>query len=166
MPTPLDACVPIYFIEVDALDVLLSIRRREFVLTPAVLAEFRRTATRSRILQAVQEGRVRVEHLTFDEEHVAETLRRPGAGPKLGAGEASVVAMIRRRRLVGVTEDEGAVTHIRRDPGDGYWTGVRELLVEAVKHGNLSREDAERLRLDLRNRAGCPRLDDPLFPDG
>ena len=129
-----------------ALELLLNLTGYSFRVPPRVYAEIEPGRGREAVLQAIEAGRLVVEHLTDDEMARSETLQEASAGGSLDAGESQVAAVAITRGWRALVDDKAAQRVLRAQRGEGSWLTTPAILVDAIRHGRMTVEQADALR--------------------
>lgn len=145
-PAIVDSSTLLNFVLTTSLELLLSLCGYSFRIPPHVYAEIEPKRGREVLLPAIDQGRLLVEVLTDEEMKQAEALQAPTREGGLDPGEAQVVAVAISRGWRALVDDKAAQRILRSKRGEGSWLTTPTIIVEAIKQGRLTVEEADTLR--------------------
>lgn len=145
-PVTVDSSSLLNFVLTGSLDLLLGLSGYSFRIPPRVYAEMEPGRGREAVLKAIEAGRLSVEPLTDDEMAKSEALQEATAKGSLDAGEAQVVAIAIGRGWRALVDDRAAQRFLKSQRGEGSWLTTPEIIVEAIRQGRLTVDQADALR--------------------
>ncbi len=143
------------FVLTGTLDLLLSLTGYSIRIPPRVYAEIEPGGGREEILPAIERGRLVVEVLTDAEVRQSEDLQTATARGSLDPGEAQVVAVAISRGWRALVDDHAAQRVLNVQLGSGSWLTTPAIIVEAIRQGRLTVEQADALRQAMDDKAHC-----------
>jgi predicted nucleic acid-binding protein len=152
-PVIVDSSTLLNFVLTGSLDLLLDLHEFSFRIPPRVYAEIEPERGRELLLPAIEQSRLLVEILTDEEMQVSEVLQSPTAQGALDSGEAQVVAIAISRSWRALVDDKAAQRLLRSRRGDESWLTTPAIIVEAIRQGCLTVEEADALREKMEEKA-------------
>ena len=142
----MDSSSLLNFVLTGGLDLLLGLSGYSFRIPPRVYVEMEPGRGREAVLQAIEAERLSVEPLTDDEMAKSEALQEATAKGSLDPGEAQVVAVAISRGWKALVDDKAAQRVLIAQRGEGSWLTTPAIIVEAIKRGCLTVDQADALR--------------------
>jgi predicted nucleic acid-binding protein len=152
-PVIVDSSTLLNFVLTGTLELLLSLPTYSVRIPPRVYAEIEPGRGREALLPVIEQGRLRVEILTEDEMRASEGLQVATPQGALDPGEAQVVAVAVSRGWRALVDDKGAQRVLKSQTGERRWLTTPEVIVEAIRRGCLTPEDADALRQAMEEKA-------------
>lgn len=153
-PVPLtvvvcDACVLINFLIVDRLDLLSKNPAYRFVVTEHVTQEVTEPDQNARLRGAIESGDIE----QIDLSDPPGLLLFAELRETLGGGEAAAIALAVQQSWA-IATDEGGRTRreIEGRLGENRLLTTPGILLDAIRHGTLSIDDADRIKRELEDR--------------
>jgi predicted nucleic acid-binding protein len=145
-PVIVDSSSLLNFVLTGSLDLLLTLPGYSFRIPPRVYAEIEPERGREALLPAIEQGRLLVEILTDEEMQTSEALQEATAQGGLDPGEAQVVAVATIRGWRALVDDKAAQRILRSKRGQSAWLTTPAIIVEAIRSGRLTVDEADALR--------------------